>query len=269
MYGIIYVTQNLLNGMKYIGQHQCQTDADSYLGSGSKLVKDIKKFGKENFKRATLYIANSIEELNEKEIAFIKAFNAVERDDYYNIARGGDSIDGEMNPMYGRKLTEEERKRIGDSQRGEKHWNYGQHWSEDVKHKISESHKGKPAWNKGVLMREESKQKLSKANSNKVRTEEMKQHMRDAQFGRKHSDEVKQKIGEANRRYHEQGKRRTGKPVMCVETGVVYATGYDAERALGIGKGSISSCLAGSCKTLKGFHWRYATPEESVQAVIA
>ena len=269
MFGIIYVTQNTLNGMKYIGQHQCEDENDNYLGSGTRLVRDIKKYGRENFRRITLYRAESMDELNEKEIAFIKAFDAVESENYYNIAKGGDSMVGKMNPMYGHVYTEEERKKIGDGQRGEKHWNYGKHWPDEVKQKISKAHMGLPGWSKGIPMKPESKAKISAANKGRVRTEEMKQHMREAQHGRKHPEEVKQKIGKANRRFHEQGGRRGGKPVVCIETGIVYASGYDAERALGIGKGSMSSCLAGSCKTLKGYHWRYATPEEAVSAVTA
>ena len=50
--------------------------------------------------------------------------------------------------------------------------------------------------------------------------------------------------------------------------GKKYASGYDAERAMGLGKGSISSCLAGSCKTLKGYHWRKATPEECKKEMV-
>ena len=73
----IYMTTNLINGMRYIGKHHGEIN-DSYLGSGSKLKEDIKKFGKINFKKDILYISQSEEENCQKEIEFIKAFNAVE-----------------------------------------------------------------------------------------------------------------------------------------------------------------------------------------------
>lgn len=263
MFGIIYVTVNKINGKKYIGQHKCSDENDNYLGSGKALRRAVDKYGKENFERYTLYRAETKEELAQKEIDFIAAFNATHRKDYYNINEGGNvnRMCGENNPNYGKR---------GDlcPTSGKNHWNYGKHWSDEAKKKISESHKGKPSWNKGIAMREESKAKLSKANTGKERTDEARQHMREAQLGRKHSKETKQKIADANRRYHEQGKRRIGKPVICIETGIVYASGYDAERAIGCGKGSMSSCLAGSCKTLKGYHWRYATKEEAVSVVV-
>ena len=68
----IYMTTNLINGMRYIGKHYGEIN-DSYLGSGSKLKEDIKKFGKINFKKDILYISQSEEENCQKEIEFIKA----------------------------------------------------------------------------------------------------------------------------------------------------------------------------------------------------
>ena len=38
----IYLTTNLLTNQKYIGKHYGEIN-DNYLGSGKKLVKDIKK----------------------------------------------------------------------------------------------------------------------------------------------------------------------------------------------------------------------------------
>ena len=84
----IYMTTNLINGMRYIGKHYGEIN-DSYLGSGSKLKEDIKKFGKINFKKDILYISQSEEENCQKEIEFIKAFNAVENPLFYNIHIGG------------------------------------------------------------------------------------------------------------------------------------------------------------------------------------
>ena len=52
----IYMTTNLINGMRYIGKHYGEL-TDGYLGSGTKLKQDIQKFGKENFKKEILYIS--------------------------------------------------------------------------------------------------------------------------------------------------------------------------------------------------------------------
>ena len=67
MYGFIYITTNLINGKKYIGQHKGD-GTDNYLGSGDRLIIAIKKYGKCNFKREILCFAESKEELDLLEI---------------------------------------------------------------------------------------------------------------------------------------------------------------------------------------------------------
>lgn len=297
LYGIIYVTVNKVDGRRYIGQHKCKNDNDSYLGSGKILKQAISKYGRENFERFTLYIADTEEELDQKEIEFISAFRATERELYYNINEGGNAnrMCGKNNPMYGRKgtlapsygrtISEEERKRRSEAVKGDKnpwfghvytpeerlkfgskgeaHWNYGNHWSDEVKQKISKANIGKHFDKRGPKT-EEQKRKQSEAMKGRVPnfTPEQKEAHRLRMLEYRHSAESKQKIGDANKNYHISGGRRGAKPVICIETGIVYASGYDAARAIGCGKSSISSCISGSCETVKGFHWRYATPKE-------
>lgn len=91
---IVYRTTNLLNGKDYFGIHKQKegfgpNDFDGYLGSGKSLKKALKKHGKDNFIRVTLFwsddfeVAKSVEnDLVTKEVVECK-FN-------YNIAlRGG------------------------------------------------------------------------------------------------------------------------------------------------------------------------------------
>ena len=49
------------------------------------------------------------------------------------------------------------------------------------------------------------------------------------------------------------------KPVMCIETGIVYKNGREAALAYEIDKSSISMCCTGyrNRKTAGGVHWRY------------
>lgn len=305
MYGIVYMTICLINGRKYIGQHKCKNVNDRYLGSGTILKMAIKKFGAENFVRQTLCVCESEEELNQKEIEYIAKYNATESLDFYNICEGGKAnrMTGEMNPMYGmrgelapgygRKISDEERQRRSESMRGEKnplyghvyteeerkkfgrkgeaHWNYGRHWSEEVKKKMSNAKKGKPSPIKGVPKTEETKKKISEAKKGKASdlSEEGRKRISEATTKRNKTEVFKNQVSEANRQFHEAGGRRGNKPVVCVETGIVYVSCYDASRAIGCGLSSISACISGSCKTVKGFHWRFATEEEAKQAVIA
>jgi hypothetical protein len=48
--GYIYITTNLINNKKYIGQHKSKSFDLNYLGSGKLIVEAIKKYGKDNFK---------------------------------------------------------------------------------------------------------------------------------------------------------------------------------------------------------------------------
>lgn len=89
MYGYIYLTTNKINNKKYIGQHRSSNFNPKYLGSGILLKEAIQKYGKENFTCEILSECESEQELNEKEIYYIKFYDAVSDNLYYNIAKGG------------------------------------------------------------------------------------------------------------------------------------------------------------------------------------
>lgn len=118
-YGFIYITTNMVNGKKYIGQKKLDSKWKNYLGSGKAFKRAIKKYGGENFHRDIVAIAYSKEELDNLEIEFIELHNAVKSEDYYNIKTGG----GSGNPYAGK--TEEEiegiKKKLSEIQLGEKH----------------------------------------------------------------------------------------------------------------------------------------------------
>ena len=96
MYGYIYLTTNLTTGKKYLGQHKAKSFDNKYLGSGSLLLKELQEFGTENFSCSILEslndvptICNSKEELNASERYYIKLFNCVDSNEYYNLHPGG------------------------------------------------------------------------------------------------------------------------------------------------------------------------------------
>lgn len=143
MYGYIYITKNLINGKRYIGQHKSKTKDKYYLGSGIILNKAIRKYGRSNFKLKIIYSAESNEELDFAEKTFIKAFNAVKNPLFYNIHEGGTG--GNTKAGY----TPEQREKYRDKFRGKnnpmynignKHPLYGIGHTEDTKIKISENH---------------------------------------------------------------------------------------------------------------------------------
>jgi hypothetical protein len=59
MFYIVYKTINLVNNKFYIGKHNQHIDPyqfDGYYGSGSQIQNAVKKYGKENFIRETLFV---------------------------------------------------------------------------------------------------------------------------------------------------------------------------------------------------------------------
>lgn len=115
----IYLITNKINKKRYVGQttqkltHRWAQHCDKNsccLG----IKRAIEKYGKENFTIRTLYKANSIEELNAKEILFINKFNTLSPNGY-NLKTGGNR------PVY----SEESRKKMSESGKGKIPWNKG------------------------------------------------------------------------------------------------------------------------------------------------
>lgn len=90
MIGYIYKTTNLINNKCYIGKHQSAEYDPSYFGSGKIVQRAIDKYGIENFSNEIIDIADTIQELNEKEKLHIKYYKETFGDSCYNIANGGD-----------------------------------------------------------------------------------------------------------------------------------------------------------------------------------
>lgn len=190
MYGYIYETTNLINGKKYIGQHKSNKFDNWYLGSGIVLKKAIKKYGRENFRTIIIEKINTCkEDLNNREIYWIKYFNAVKSKEYYNNSCGGEEkgwkglndavkLNLREHPCCKRKMSDETKEKISKANKGKKRtkeqreqfsnahkgqipWNKGKKTPLEVINKLSESHKGQKAWNKGKSFSDESRAKMS------------------------------------------------------------------------------------------------------------
>lgn len=88
MIGYIYITINLINKKVYVGQKLSNKYVPTYYGSGRILKRSIEKYGKENFVNVMLDVANTKEELNEKEIYYITFYKEKYKENCYNIAKG-------------------------------------------------------------------------------------------------------------------------------------------------------------------------------------
>ena len=140
-YGFIYITTNMINGKRYIGQRKFYGTGhqkwQNYLGSGKIIRRAINKYGKENFVREIIDITYSKEELDLKEIQYIKDYNATKTDNFYNLVEGGSGTKGSFDERY----TKEERKKIHDLKSenvlGENNPNYGNKWNEEQRKVMS------------------------------------------------------------------------------------------------------------------------------------
>jgi hypothetical protein len=104
---IIYKTTNLKNGKYYIGKHKLNPKKN-YLGSGIGLLLAIEKYGKESFKRETLYSFKTEDEAYKKELELVTE-KEVENPNCYNRCLGGRRADDfiKANTLESRKKLEE------------------------------------------------------------------------------------------------------------------------------------------------------------------
>ena len=184
----IYKTINLVNGKIYIGKSQ-NTFNPSYLGSGSILKKAIRKYGKSNFKVDVLEECSSLEDLDLREIFWIKEYDSLNPEVGYNITSGGTGGDTyKNNPNYPnilenlkrRRHTEETRKKISENnwQSKNKGARSGSKWSEEQRKKMESKweENGGPMKNRSHTM--EAKLKISGSKKGKSMSEETKEKMR-------------------------------------------------------------------------------------------
>ena len=79
--------------MKYIGKRTCYCaiEDDDYWGSGTMIKEAIKRHGKHNFRKTIFSVHDTEEEAWEMEKRLIRALDAINSKEYYNIAPGGPS----------------------------------------------------------------------------------------------------------------------------------------------------------------------------------
>lgn len=275
MYFFVYLTTNLINGKRYIGQHKTKNVDDGYLGSGFIFKKALKKYGRENFKREILEFTDSSEKLNELEIKYIELFNAANDDSFYNITKGGM---GQLGHRWSEeqkqaaservKLEFAEGKRIPHRRRGQDNPNwgkrgplspmYGKHLSSETKLKLSKKAKeqysnGRIPPMKGKHWSDEVKKKLSESHKGKMIGPD------NPNYGNRWDDETRKRMSNTciTTKCHAGSRNGRSKQVKCIETGIVYECATYASQEYHCDRHWIIDCCNGDRETAGGVHWKY------------
>jgi len=104
----------------YIGVRSCEgkISEDEYMGSSKYLTEDIRKEGRNNFNKIILKKFNSRKEAMEYEIELHKKFDVSGNTLFFNKVKqtttGFACGPGELNPFYGKKHTEEYKRKLSE-----------------------------------------------------------------------------------------------------------------------------------------------------------
>ena len=197
----IYLITNIENKKQYVGITKFSVEERflQHTKKGFLLTEAIHKYGKQNFSIELIENVESAERAYELEIFYIQKYNT-KVPNGYNLTDGGDGIFGwEASKEYRQECSE----RVKLLHKEKKVGMYGKKHSEETKKRMSASSKG----NKNCLGRtlsEESKQKIREKHLGKIVSEETKKKIsqnhydisgeNNPMYGKKHSVETIEKI---------------------------------------------------------------------------
>lgn len=250
---IIYKITNKLNGKVYIGQ-TIRTLTERWYGhcnapTDMAIHNAIKKYGKENFTIEQIDEANDRDELDRKEIYWIKVYDCISPKGY-NITKGGVHYEvteatrnkhklycGEKHPMYGKHLSETHKAKLRNAFLGDKNHFYGKTHSKETKEKLRNLNLGKKHSPQTI-------QKMREANAGEKNGFYGKRH--NVESKKKMSDYRKSLVGKCNPK---------NKRVKCIETNEVFPSIRLAAEALGVGETLISRVCCGKLPHTHKLHF--------------
>jgi hypothetical protein len=135
---IIYKITNNINNKVYIGQ--TIRDLETRLKEHRRkkhcmMYKAFNKYGYENFTAEVIDTADTIEELNEKEMYWISYYDSTNKDKGYNLCEGGGNTKGYHHTEESKtKMSQNTKKKFG----ADNHF-YGMHHTEETRDKMRQS----------------------------------------------------------------------------------------------------------------------------------
>lgn len=245
----IYLTTNLINGKKYIGQHTTDKEEDGYLGSGILLTKAVNCYGKENFKRDILCYCETQEELDVMEKYYIEKYQAVENDDYYNLKEGGQEGDGWQALKRWRKANPE--KAMEHDKRAAQNL---KKWAEENPEKVQEN----------IKIWIEAGHQYYRDNPEKLKEHIKLLNQKKEEWQKQNPEQHKKQVDEWRRK----GSETNSKKVKCLTTNEIFSSISEAGRTYNIPQPNISKALTGERKsagkhpiTKEKMFWSWVTEE--------
>jgi group I intron endonuclease len=235
--GIIYKITNTINMKTYIGQttRPLKDRINDYIkGYGNDYLNNsIKKHGFSNFKFETIDTANTINELNEKEISWIKFYDSTNKEKGYNIESGG------LNSIP----------------------------SIETRDKMSRSHKGIKQTNNWITKRIAVAGTIDAKKYGKPKTEEEKKYLSENSpkfwLNKNRDEETKKKISETKKQQHTlppNSKKVEKYLILNGETIKIYNSTYEAAtNNLLYSQSKISRICNNKAKSKEDFSFRFTS----------
>lgn len=244
--GIIYKITNKANGKVYIGQTVQSMSARwtqhiSVWSPCKYLSRAIKKYGKDAFIIEQIDAADTVEELNAKEMFWITHYDSTNQKKGYNILCGGGSFGSlaqETKDILSVKIAEKWR---------------DENYRARVLTKL-----------RAALKSQDNRERCRKIKQVHWRDaqyrDEMIQKMTSAEYREKQSEAHKRKYADDDykARWIIANRERHGAKIECVEMGKVFSSIGEAAAFIGRSDTSIRKVLRGNRQTAGGYHWRLA-----------
>lgn len=272
--GYIYVTFEPISGKFYLGKKTRKRWKESYYGGG-RYPKQWQKDGL-CLEHWPIQWCFSMNELNEAEHTWIDKFKY--HIDIKNMIEGGVTAGAKI-------IAEEFRQRHIESSIGENNNFYGKSHTEETKtlisNKLKDYYSTHDNYWKGKHMTEDTKEKLRqralernldpefRKNTSKKLREFYQSH--DAKFlGCQHTEDTKEQMSKRKVELYNKeridyipnndklcGCMQNRIKVICLDTGEIFNSIQDANRAYGVTKSHLSDVCKGKRRTAFGKHWAF------------